>query len=370
MNLAFKDPVLAFFIQDLREGGAERNVARLLNGIVARGIRTDLIVIDRKGTFFDELDSRVNVVELPQRRTMTSVFGLKRYLEKHRPAALVSSLTHTNVAAILANSMASRKTRLVVVERNQFSTNRNLKRGLVRLSYRLVPWLYRRADVIGAVSIGVRQDLAATTGLRADSIEVLYNPVVSDELDRRAMEPVDHPWLTEQSPPVVLGIGRLSTQKNFALLIEAFARARKQRPLRLILLGEGKLRPDLERQIRSLGIAEDVALPGFDANPFRYLKRAALYVLSSDWEGLPTALIEAMACGTPVVATDCDSGPREILLDGELGRIVPKGDADALAKAILATLDAPGDASRRIARAREFNLETSVDRYLEVSGWT
>ena len=192
--------------------------------------------------------------------------------------------------------------------------------------------------------------------------------MVSDELDRRAAEPVDHPWLVESTIPVVLGIGRFSPQKNFRLLIEAFALARRRQPLRLILLGEGSLRADLERHAEALGVAGDVDLPGFDANPFRYLRHAAVYVLSSDWEGLPTALIEAMACGTPVVATDCDSGPREILHDGEFGRIVPKGNADALAEAILATVKAPGDSRPRIARAREFSLDRAVDRYLEVSG--
>lgn len=364
-----RNRLLAFFIQDLREGGAERNVARVLNGIVARDIPTDLVVIDRKGSFFDELDPRVNVVQLPQARTITSIIGLKRYLETRRPMALVSSLTHTNVAAIVANMLAKHRTRLIVVERNQFSTNRELKRGLVRLSYGLVPWIYRKADRIGAVSMGVRDDLAATTGLPAGEVEILYNPVVSEELFRRADEPVTHPWLVDPKVPVVVGVGRFSPQKNFPLLIAAIAEARKKRPVRLIILGEGALRPDLEKLVRDLGLEDDVDLPGFDANPFRFLKHASLYVLSSDWEGLPTALIEALACGTPVVATDCDSGPREILDDGRLGRIVPRGNASALAEAILATLSDPGDDAQRIARAREFSLDRAVDRYLEVSGW-
>jgi glycosyltransferase involved in cell wall biosynthesis len=360
---------LAFFIQDLREGGAERNVARVLNGIVARDIPTDLVVIRRTGSFFEELDPRVNVVQLPQARTITSILGLKRYLETRRPLALVSSLTHTNVAAIMANMLARHRTRLIVVERNQFSTNRELKKGLVRLSYGLVPMVYRKADCIAAVSMGVRDDLAATTRLPAGEVEVLYNPVVSEVLFERADEPVTHPWLVDRKVPVVIGLGRFSPQKNFPLLIAAIAEARRERPLRLIILGEGALRPELEAQIRDLGLEDDVDLPGFDPNPFRFLKHASLYVLSSDWEGLPTALIEAMACGTPVVATDCDSGPGEILDDGRLGRIVPRGDVKAMAGAILATLDSPGDAAERVARAREFSLDRAVDRYLEVAGW-
>jgi glycosyltransferase involved in cell wall biosynthesis len=359
---------LAFFIQDLRAGGAERNVARLLNGIVARGIETELVVIERRGAFFDELDPRVSVVELPQKRTLTSALGLKRYIEARRPVALVSSLTHTNVAAILAHLATWRRTRLVVVERNQFSINRELKKGLVRLAYGLVPQLYRAADLVAAVSTGVRDDLAATTGLDRERIAVLYNPVVSGDIDRRAAEPPDHPWLADGEPPVVLGIGRFSTQKNFSLLLEAFAHLRRHRHARLILLGDGELRGALAAEAEALGIAHDVDMPGFDANPFRYLRRAGVYVLSSDWEGLPTALIEALACGTPVVATDCDSGPREILNDGALGRIVPRGAAAALAEAIEAAIEAPGDPGPRIERARDFSLERAVDRYLEVLG--
>jgi glycosyltransferase involved in cell wall biosynthesis len=361
--------VLAFFIQDLRAGGAERSVARLLNGIMARGVPTDLVVVNRKGTFLDELDPRVNVVELAEGRTMTSVRGLRRYIEARRPAAVVSSLTHTNVAAILANLSARPRSRLVVVEHNQHSQNAQLKRGLVGLSYRMVPWLYPRADLVAAVSEGVRDDLAAITGMRSDRIAVLHNPVVDQRFEDSALAEVDHPWLARPGPPVVLGVGRLTRQKNFPLLIEAFAEARKSRPLRLVILGEGDLRGELEAKVRALGIEEDVDLPGFDANPFRFMRRAAVYVLSSDWEGLPTALIEAMACGTPVVSTDCESGPQEILLGGKLSRIVPVGNAPALAKAILATLDAPGDRQARIARAGDFSLDRAVDRYLEAAGW-
>jgi glycosyltransferase involved in cell wall biosynthesis len=361
---------LAFFIQDLREGGAERNVARVLNGIVARDITTDLVVIRRTGSFFEELDPRVNVVQLPQTRTITSILGLKRYLETRRPTALVASLTHTNVAAIVANMLAKQRTRLIVVERNQFSTNRELKTGLVRMSYGLVPWIYRKADCIGAVSMGVRDDLAATTGLPAEKVEILYNPVVSEKLFLRADEPVTHPWLVDRSVPVVIGVGRLSPQKNFPLLIRAVAKVRKERPLKLIILGEGVLRPELEALIRELNVEDDIVLPGFDANPFRFLKHASLFVMSSDWEGLPTALIEAMACGTPVVATDCDSGPGEILDEGRLGQIVPRGDVNAMADAIVTALENPGDAAARIARASEFSLDRAVDRYLEVARWS
>jgi glycosyltransferase involved in cell wall biosynthesis len=258
-------------------------------------------------------------------------------------------MTHTNVAAIVANLVARPRARLVVVEHNQHSQNAKLKSGLVRLSYRMVPLVYPKADLVAAVSEGVRDDLAKVTGIRPERIAVLHNPVVDAGFEKSAVAGIDHAWLRSPGPPVVLGVGRFTRQKNFALLIEAFALARKSRPLRLII--------------------EDVDLPGFDANPFRFMRHAAVYVLSSDWEGLPTTLIEAMACGTPVVSTDCESGPHEILLGGTLSRIVPVGDASALAGAILATLETPGDREARIARANDFSLNRAVDRYLEAAGW-
>jgi glycosyltransferase involved in cell wall biosynthesis len=341
-----------------------------LSGIVARGVPTDLIVVKRRGTFFDELDPRVNVVELPQQRTVTSVVGLKHYIETRRPLALVSSLTHTNVAAIVANMAARPRTRLIVVERNQYAMNRALKRGLVRFSYGLVPWIYRKADMIGAVSAGIRDEIAEVVGIPNNRVVLLHNPVVTSALHESMAAPVDHPWLCDRGPPVILGVGRFTRQKNFALLIKAFAEVRRQRPARLVLLGEGELRDELENLAVGLGVGGDVGCPGFDANPFRYMARASLYVMSSDWEGLPTALIEAMACGCPVVATDTAGGPREILEDGRLGRIVPRDDVGALASAINATLDAPGDAAARVARACDFNLDRAVDRYLAVAGWS
>jgi glycosyltransferase involved in cell wall biosynthesis len=327
-------------------------------------------VIKRAGGFFSELDARVNVVELPQARALTSVFGLKRYIEERRPVALVSSLTHTNVAAILANLLSQPRTRLMVVERNQFSMNRALKRGVVRLAYGTVPWLYPMADLVAAVSEGVRDDLAAETGMAAERIAVLHNPVVGDALDDLSLTPIDHPWMRDEGPPVVLSVGRFEPQKNFPLLIDAFARLHAARPVRLIILGDGEMREALEERIKALNLAHDVDLPGFDANPFRFMRRAAVYVMSSDWEGLPTAVIEAMACGAPIVATDCTGGAKEILLEGKLGRIVPKGDAGALADAMAAALDHPGDSEARIARAKHFNLDRAVDRYLEALGWS
>jgi glycosyltransferase involved in cell wall biosynthesis len=202
-----------------------------------------------------------------------------------------------------------------------------------------------------------------------EKIKVIYNPVITPELFARAEEPLDHPWFRPGEPPVVLGVGRLTQAKDFPTLIRAFALVRKERPARLMILGEGEERPKLEALVRELRLEEDVALPGFVDNPYKYMKRAAVFVLSSRWEGFGIVLVEAMALGTPVVATDCPSGPAEILENGKWGRLVPPGDPEALAKAILDTLE--GGVSRVKATTnvqKRFSMIAIVEQYLKVLG--
>jgi glycosyltransferase involved in cell wall biosynthesis len=229
---------------------------------------------------------------------------------------------------------------------------------LVRRYY---PW----ADGIVAVSQGVAADLLELTDLPPSKVRVLPNPVVTPELVECAAQPLDDPWFTAGAAPVVLGAGRLDQQKDFPTLIRAFAAVRSKRAARLVILGEGPERARLESLVEELGIGEHVRLPGFVSNPFSYMARAAVFVLSSAWEGMPGVLIQAMACGAPVVATDCESGPREVLASGKYGRLVPVGDHAALAEAIAATLDAP--TSTLPPEALEpYTCEGAVDRYLHL----
>ena len=234
-----------------------------------------------------------------------------------------------------------------------------------------MPWLmkifYPRADGVVAVSKGVADDLAVVIGLPRERITVIYNPVVTPELLQKAQEPIDHPWFHPGEPPVILGVGRLTKQKDFPTLIQAFALVRKERPARLIILGEGEDRYELEELIRKLGIASDVDMPGFVDNPYKYMAYSTVFVLSSAWEGLPTVLIEAMACGCPVVSTNCHSGPAEILENGKYGKLVAVGDAAGLAEAMVGTLDAP-ESLNVVRRAQDFGVEQAVAGYLEIFG--
>ena len=223
------------------------------------------------------------------------------------------------------------------------------------------------ADVIIAVSAGVADDLAQSAGLSRAAIRVVYNPVVDQDVAERAAEPLDHPWFLPGAAPIVLGVGRLTAQKDFQTLIRAFARVRAERSARLVILGEG--RPEVHAGLlalaASLGCATDVDLPGFVLNPFAYMARAGVFVLSSLHEGLPGVLIQALACGCPVVSTDCPSGPAEILDDGRYGSLVPVGDHLAMAQSILATLVRPPERSALAARGAEFSVDRAVTLYMD-----
>ena len=199
-----------------------------------------------------------------------------------------------------------------------------------------------------------------------ENIRVIYNPVVTPELLEKAKEPLDHPWFARGEPPVILGVGRLHLQKDFPTLIRAFALVRQHKPTRLMLLGEGPDRYKLEALIDELGLTNEIALPGFISNPYAFISKASVFVLSSLYEGLPTVLIEAIAVGTVIVSTDCPSGPAEILDSGKYGCLVPVGDIKALSEAILNTLDQPTDSEALRQRAQQFSYETAVNKYLEL----
>jgi glycosyltransferase involved in cell wall biosynthesis len=290
-----------------------------------------------------------------------------RYLRRERPAALVTALAHANLMAVAAARIARTGTRVVVTEHLPPSTwvDRPQRRDS-RLMPRMMQAVYPRAGAIVAVSTGVADDLATRARIPRSSVRVIYNPVLVDRLEALAAEPLDHPWFAPGEPPVVLAVGRLTAQKDFSTLIRAVAAVRERRPCRLIVLGEGEQRAMLEALVSQLGVGDDIALPGFVPNPYPYFRGAAMLALSSRFEGLPTVLLEAVCLGVPVVATDCPSGPSEILDGGRHGRLVPVGDPGALAVAIGETLDLPQPPGRDAAAPYE--LDNVIDAYIDAMG--
>ena len=357
---------IAFFLPSVRGGGAQRVIVNLAQGMVGRGIAVDVVLATADGVFLDQLPSAVRLVDLRAGRLIRSLRPLVRYLRRERPRVLVSSMSHANLIALWAARFAGRGTPVMVTVHNtmSLSTGRNSALGR-RIEPLLLRAFYPRASSIVAVSRGAADDLARTTGLPRERVEVVYNPVITPEVMALTRQAPDDPWFAPGEPPVVLGVGRLTRQKDFATLLQAFALVRRRRPARLVILGEGEDRPALEALVAVLGLGADVALPGFRDNAMAYMSRAALFVLSSAWEGLPTVLIEAMAAGARVVSTDCPSGPREILQDGRLGALVPVGDAAALADAIILALDQPSCPPDASALA-PYTRDAAVDHYLRL----
>jgi glycosyltransferase involved in cell wall biosynthesis len=354
---------LAIFAPSMAQGGAERGALKLAEGLTQRGFEVDLVLAAAEGPRLPEVSPDVRIVDLRARRVLTSLPGLMRYLRRERPLALTSYLDHANVIALTACRLVRYGGRVVVVEQNTLSeAAKHGKSRRDRLMPQIVRAVYPRADYVVGVSEGVVDDLARFTSLPAEKLKVVFNPIVTPDLKERAKEPVEHPWFSDGSK-VFIAVGRLRPQKDFRTLLQAFSRVRATRPARLLILGEGPERSELEDLVRELGIADDVSLPGSVENPYAYLSRAVAFVLSSRWEGLPTVLIEALACGLPVIATDCPSGPKEILAGGRYGKLVRVNAVEDLAAAMEAALDGrlprPPDESWK-----PYELDAVVDEFL------
>lgn len=363
--------LLAVFVSFSGRGGVERMILNLCGGFVAHGFAVDLLLARAQSEHLENLPEGVRVVHLNARHTWTSLPALVRYLRHARPRALLAAKDRAIQVAVIARMLARAPVRLVgrlgTTVSAALEGQGRLRRWFWYSGMRL---FYRGTDAIVAVSEGVAADVARITGLPPARLPVVRNPAWSPEIEHLAQAPVTHPWFAARGAPVILGVGRLTRQKDFPTLMRAFARVRAQRRCRLLILGEGRGRAELMGLARKLDIVADVSLPGFVSNPYACLARAQLFVLSSRWEGSPNVLTEALALGIPVVATDCPSGPREILRDGYYGKLVPMNDDVALARAIEETLDRPLPSARLKEAARPYTLAAATAGYLAVLGLT
>lgn len=356
---------IAFFLPSLAGGGAEKIALNLAIGLTERGMSVDIVLAEARGEYIKNVPASIRIVGLGKTRPLFAVPRLVRYLKTERPRILFATIINANIAALLAVRLSGLAIPCVVREASTLSIDLAHSSAFNHFIIpRLLAWVFPKARAIVAPSYGVADDLAWVTGLPRQSIHVIYNPVVTNILLERSRQSVSHPWIQNRDVPVIIGMGRLTPQKDFGTLIRAFARVRAQLPARLIILGEGEDREFLEDLCQSLGVAKDVDFAGFVANPYAFLSRAALFVLSSRWEGLPGALIEALACGAKVVSTDCPSGPREILDGGAYGQLVPVEDDSAMAIAMLQTLTGEFIAGNFGERICLFEAEANIDRYL------
>lgn len=339
----------------------------LANAFAERGVRTDLVTARYKGPYRGTVEDAVRVVDLEASRTLTSLPALVRYLVGERPYALLSTLMYANVVAAGAHWGARSDARFVATEVSLISDpHRDSESSVGRLMRWEAMWAYGRADAVVGVSNEVVEDLVDALGVSKRKARTIHNPMPLDRIRALAGEPVDG---LEKGPPIVLGVGSLTREKDFPTLLRAFVRVRERRNARLVILGEGEQRQQLESLAHELKIEDAVFLPGFVENPFAWMKAASVFVLTSKWEGFGNVLVEAMACGTPVVSTDCPGGPREILEGGKWGALVPVGNEEALGDSIVATLDDPPvEAAELVERAGDFAAEEIATEYLEVLG--
>lgn len=355
----------ALFTTALAGGGAERMMLNLAEEFMKRGLAVDFVVTRARGAYIKRVPKKVRLVDLMSSRIITALPSLVLYLRKERPQAMLSALKPANCLAVWARILAQVDTRLILSERSILSLSiAGDEKYRTRLMPKLMRWTYPRADAVVAISAGVADDLTSTIGLSREAIDVIYNPAYKPDILKDAEIQPNHPWLLTSDVPVIVSVGRLVPVKDFLTLMQAFAVLRRVREARLVILGEGEARADIECLAQKLNVEQDVELPGFVDNPYSYMRHAALVVMSSRWEGFGNVLVEAMACGTPVVSTDCPGGPREILEGGKWGRLVPPGDSTALAHAILNSLQDPGLDPRE--RAFHFSVNRAADSYLNL----
>jgi glycosyltransferase involved in cell wall biosynthesis len=363
-------PRIAVFVATSGHSGVDRVIGNLVRQFDVWGLPVDLLKIRNHGPDLDA-DSMPNVrlVNLGTSHVASSLPALVRYLRRERPAAMLADKDRVNRTAILARRLSGERIRLAVRIGTTVSVNLAsrgaFERWQQRTSMRL---LYPLADCVIVPSAGAADDLAEYTGIDRRRVRVIRSPIVAPEVRRKAGEPVDHPWLVERELPVILGVGELGHRKDFETLVRAFALARRRRPCRLIILGRGRKRGDLLRLAQELGVEEDLDLPGFHPNPYAFMAGADLFVLSSRWEGMPVVLVEALALHTPVVSTDCRSGPREMLAGGALGALVPVGGVEPMADAIVDWLGAEPAAADFEEAVADYRIEVSACAYLRALG--
>lgn len=359
---------IALFLPNLEGGGAERVMVQLANSFQGRGLRVVVLLAHATGPRLRELHAAIPVHQLGGRGVAAALPELVAYIRRTKPAALLSTLDHANIIATLSAYLARSRVRVVI--RQASDPNRQEPLTFVgSVITHLRNRAYRHADHVVVLSEHIRCSLVSGRRLDPGRVSVVPNPVVVDRLEELASERIEHAWLSDRSDgrPLVVAAGRLHEVKDYPTLLRAVAIASQHEPLKLAILGDGPDREALVRLTAELGISGHVLFAGYQQNPYPWLARADVVALSSRSEGMPNVLLEAMALGRPVVATNPPGSPSELLDHGRLGKLVPVGDAEAMATAILEVLagDRPPDDALRAA-VSSHGIEIVSERYLEL----
>ncbi len=360
---------IALFHPSLIAGGIQRVFVNLARGFVERGLAVDLVQATPDDEFRHAVPDGVRLIDLNAGRAVTSLLPLVRYLRRERPQVVIAAATQTNIVAVWAKRMAGVPVKVVLTEHNVISA---ITADAPMVRTRMTPFLTRRfypwADELIAVSEGAARDLSRTLADSDCKVHVIYNPILGPEFWLRAAEPLSDSRIESDTRPMVLAVGRLHYHKDYPTLLRAFAILRRSVNVHLVFLGDGEERAALEVLTQELKLETSVSFLGNVANPLPYMTRAKVLALSSVVEALPTVLIEALAMNLPIVATDCPTGPREILCDGAYGRLVPVGNSERIAESLLDVLRSE-DASIIPQRALErFQQDHVIEQYSAVMG--
>lgn len=366
---------VCFFGPQYGVGGAGHVCANIGKELGRRGYDVDFLVsgtYSRDSYLEEDLPHRCSVIRLtdaaPEERGYNlryygSLFrSLLRYLNGEGQVSLLSNATKYNILSVWASFLSGGSVNLFLIEHSMIGPRID---GTRRVLPPLVRTHYTFADRVLGVSDDVTDELTSDHGLSEELCTTIQNPVDTDKIDEQARESLSHPWFSEDIP-VVLGVGRFEEFKQFWMLLAAFEKLTRRIDAKLVLLGDGSRKQELVQQAEASGIEEDIDFVGLVSNPYKYMRRANLLAHSSRYEGFGLVLVEALACGTPVVATDCPGGPSDILNDGEFGELVDVGDPEGLADAMARTLENPPDPDRLMERAQHYRVDKVADRYAEV----
>jgi glycosyltransferase involved in cell wall biosynthesis len=363
---------VAFYLPNLAGGGVSGAVVNLMNQLTfSKEVEVLMVLNKKEGEFLRYLDSNIEIFELDTKRLRDSLFSLLKFLKKIKPDVLISGQSHVNTIALMANQMLRKKIKVIITEHG------NLQEGLkdVRnptkiILLTLMKNFYPKADKVISVSKGVEKTLLKYIKMDKSKMEVIYNPIISDLIYERAEEPLNHKWFTSKEIPVILSVGRLSKEKDFENLLQAFSIVKSKVDSRLLIVGEGPERDHLEKLIKKLDLQDSVDLYGFEENPYKFFKNADLFVLSSKTEGLGNVLVEALCLRRKIVSTDCPSGPEEVLKKGKFGKLVPPEDTLKLAEGIIDQLKQPTSEipnnNELEEWLKEFEVNYVTERYLNL----
>lgn len=356
---------ITFFSPNLAGGGAERIIAILAAHFSEEKYDVDLVLASATGPYLANIPDSVRIIDLKCKRVLFSLPRLIKYLKVERPNILFTSQMHSSIVALWATKLAGVSTQVFIRQPTMLNPSYEEKSWKSKLVQKILLWSVKSAVEVIVTSKAMAKEFIDFSKIEQNKVEVIYNPVPIEFIREQSLEPLSHPWFKSNEPPVILAVGRLVTVKDFQTLVKAFALVRNETPARLMILGEGPLRIELENLIDQLGLSDHVQMPGFVSNPYQYMKYSKVFVLSSLWEGFPNGMVEAMACGTAIVATDCEGGASEILEHGKWGELIPVGSEELMAKAIVKSIVSE-NLPNTFERVNDFSVDVIFKKYCNV----